>query len=137
VHTFLKEVLKNLFSKPVTIQYPREETQVEPDFRGRHYADLTKCIGCSLCAIECPSKVITMKPIPKELAAAVPKANRRLVFPSIRYFGCIFCYRCVTICPVNAYVVTNEYRLASDKPLFSDELSLETLRKAPGGRDEH
>jgi len=132
VHSFLREVLRNLIRRPATIEYPKKETPVEPDFRGRHYPDLTKCIGCSLCALECPSNVITMKPIPKELADAAPPANRRRIYPSIRYFGCIFCYRCVTVCPVRAYVVSNEYRLASDKPLFSDELSLSTLRRRKG-----
>jgi len=62
----LKEVLKSIFSKPATIQYPKEKTVIEPDARGRHYADLQKCIGCSLCMIDCPANAIKMEKIPEE-----------------------------------------------------------------------
>lgn len=120
-------ILRNLLSKPATIQYPKESTPIEPDFRGRHYADLNKCTGCSLCKIDCPADAIEMNPIPPEYA--VPKINPRRIFPEVNYFRCVYCYRCVTICPVNAYVVTNEFRLASDKLISSRDLSLNTLSK--------
>ncbi len=120
-------ILRNLFSKPATIEYPKEETVIEPDFRGQHYADLTKCIGCSLCMIECPADAIKMVKIPDEYEAN--KRNPRRLYPVINYFRCIFCYRCVAVCPTNAYVTTNEYRLASDTPIDSSALSLSTAKK--------
>ncbi|MCD6488854.1 MAG: 4Fe-4S binding protein [Desulfurococcales archaeon] len=126
--SLIKEVLRNLFSKPATIQYPREQTIIEPDFRGRHYADLMKCIGCSLCSIECPANAIKMVKIPEEYPA--PKKNPRKIYPVIDYFKCVYCYRCVAVCPTRAYIVTNNYRLASFKRSTSEKLSLETLKKA-------
>ena len=130
----LKEVIKNLFSKPATIEYPKEKTIIEPDARGRHYADLQKCIGCSLCMIECPTKAITMEKIPEGYEK--PKKNPKGMYPVINYLKCIFCYRCVTMCPTLAYVTTPEYRLATEKPIFSRELSLKTLKGGEGdGRD--
>lgn len=123
-------VLKSLVTKPATIQYPREQTPIEPDFRGRHYADLKKCTGCSLCSIECPADAIKMTPIPQDYD--VPKINPRRLYPLINYGKCVYCYRCITVCPFNAYVSTNEYRLAGYARTDSSELSLGTLpRKQP------
>ncbi len=123
----LKLILKNLLSKPATIQYPFEPTPIEEDARGRHYADLSKCTGCSLCALDCPADAIEMKPIPE--GYVVPKINPRKLFPVINYFRCVYCYRCVSVCPVQAYTTSSEYRLASDKYIYSTDLSLSTLSR--------
>mgnify|MGYP006122468593 FL=1 len=50
---------KNLFSKPVTISYPEVKRIMPERYRGRHFLNrdengLEKCIGCSLCSINCP-----------------------------------------------------------------------------------
>ena len=126
----LSLILKNFVTGPATIQYPYEPTPIEPDARGRHYADLTKCTGCTLCKIECPADAIEMKPIPGDYE--VPKINPRKIYPEINYFRCVYCYRCVTVCPVQAYVTTSEYRLASEKLITSTDLSLSTLQKIGG-----
>ncbi len=123
-------ILRNLFSKPATIEYPKKETIIEPDARGRHYADLNRCIGCSLCSIECPADAIKMTPIPPEYEA--PKRNPRKIYPVINYLRCVYCYRCITVCPTNAYVSTNEYRLATTETIYSKMLSLSTLPKKTG-----
>jgi NADH-quinone oxidoreductase subunit I len=120
-----RETLKNVFKKPVTIEYPKVETPIEKDSRGLQYANLNKCTGCSLCAIECPSNAIEMRKLPENIKL---KHNPRGLYPVINYPSCVFCYRCVTICPVNAYVTTSEYRLATETDkLFSDVYSLKTL----------
>nr|WP_244372428.1 4Fe-4S binding protein [Staphylothermus marinus] len=71
-----------------------------------------------------------MTPIPK--GYEVPKKNPRRIYPVIDYFRCVYCYRCVSVCPVRAYVTTNEYRLASTEKITSSDLSLNTLKKIGG-----
>ena len=62
--------LKYFFTKPVTVQYPKEPVRLYPRFRGRHelrryedgpYKGLERCIGCALCAAYCPTQCIYVK----------------------------------------------------------------------------
>lgn len=120
-------VIRNFVRKPATIQYPREKTPVEEDSRGVQYADLTKCTGCTLCALECPADAIKMTPIPQSYET--PAKNPRKIYPLIDYTKCVFCYRCVKICPVNAYIVTSKYDIAGHTRFSSEEYSLSTLKR--------
>ena len=101
---FVDEMVKNLFRRPSTIEYPvKVDIPATPEYRGLHYVDENKCIGCSLCARECPANTIKMVPNPK-------KPGKKLAV--VNYDACVFCYHCVYICPVKAYVTTNNYKLA-------------------------
>lgn len=101
---FLGEVAKNLFKKPVTVEYPvKEDIPASEEYRGLHYVDIDKCIGCRLCARECPSNTIVMVEHPK-------KPSKKLAV--VNYDACVFCYHCVYVCPVKAYVTSNNYKLA-------------------------
>ncbi len=120
----LTEVLSNVFKRASTIEYPKQPSLALKEHRGQQYADLSKCVGCSLCAVECPSNAITMASLPVKL-----KHNPRSIYPVIDYGKCIFCYRCVDVCPVKAYVITNYFEIASDRPGNSSELSLNTIPK--------
>ncbi len=118
----IKEVVTNVFRKPVTIQYPYERPEVTRGLRGRHYPDLSKCIGCSLCFVDCPANAIKMVKLPKPV-----KKNPRGIYPIVDYGKCVFCYQCVFVCPVKAYVTTTEFELAGESVENSNELSLKTL----------
>lgn len=121
----LKETLKNLFSKPSTLEYPKKVAiPVEKDLRGMFYADLGKCTGCTLCSIECPAKAIEMKKLPEDKK---PKHNPRGLYPVVNYMACVFCYRCVRVCPVDAFITTPIHQLSSTKEVHSESLTLKTL----------
>jgi NADH-quinone oxidoreductase subunit I len=57
-------------------------------------------------------------------------------YPVIDFGKCVFCYQCVRVCPVNAYVTSNIYKLASfDKEkLINDVLRTSVSESAEGGR---
>lgn len=122
----LRDAIKHLLSKPSTVEYPKTATLVEADYRGAHYPDLNRCVGCSLCMINCPSQCISMERLPEGVQL---KHNRRGVFPVVDYRSCVFCYRCVKVCPFGAFVTTNEYRLAvgGREAVSSRRASLSTI----------
>ena len=120
----LSEALRNLIRRPSTIKYPvARELTVAPGSRGRHYADLMKCIGCSLCAIDCPANAIAMEKLPQPL-----KHNPRSQYPVVDYGKCVFCYQCVFVCPVKAYSTSEIFEMADYGVYTSRDLSLATIR---------
>ena len=122
--SIIKEVLANFFKKPATIEYPRKASiEVEKDLRGMFYADLRLCTGCSLCAIECPAKAIEMKKLPEDVKL---KHNPRGLYPVVNYMSCVFCYRCVRVCPVSAFITTPVHQLSSTKEVTSENQTLKT-----------
>ena len=78
-------VLKNLFSKPVTRNYPAEELKFPERSRGSVKVDIDQCIFCGSCQRKCPSSAITV--------------DRTARTWSIDRMGCVQCENCVNNCP--------------------------------------
>jgi ech hydrogenase subunit F len=81
---FTKTALKNLFSKPVTTQYPFQPRKYPERTRGQISIDIDTCVFCGLCSKKCPSGAITV--------------NREDKSWSIDRFGCIQCGYCIDSC---------------------------------------
>ena len=94
----LREMLRNLVSKPSTICYPFEKVPVPEGFRGRvEYID-ENCIGCGRCSRVCPADAIVMVEGPREMEVKGKKLMRKKK-PEVAIFRCIRCGLCEEHCP--------------------------------------
>ena len=96
--------LTKCFSKPITVQYPEEKIPPAPRWRGYQFFEAdeqgrTKCVGCGLCMVVCPSQCITVETAEDEQGRRYPS---RYEIDTTR---CIFCGYCEDACPTNAIVL--------------------------------
>ena len=104
--------LRNLFRRPVTVQYPTVK-RVYPDrFRGILALAYEKdtgeeaCIGCRLCEFICPPQVIKVEMLKAE------KRNYAKTF-TLELYSCEFCELCVQVCPTDAIIMLKTFDLAT------------------------
>ena len=66
IAAFLPELLRHLFKKPATVDYPFKKLEVPKDFRGTPYLQPELCIVCKACERDCPAEAIDVPAIDKE-----------------------------------------------------------------------
>ena len=121
----LSDVLQSLFKSPVTQQYPYERQEPPKRLHGRLRWDPTNCIGCDLCAKDCPAEAI-------ELIVLDKKAKRFVVHYHLD--RCLFCGQCVESCRHKCLELDkNDWELAAlSTDLFAiyygDEADVELVR---------
>ena len=105
----LPEMMKCLATPPVTVDFPKSEVPVPPDYRGKPVLIQEKCNGCGLCKRDCPAEAIEMV----DVGAKRPK-------PSFYYDRCAFCAQCAESCRQDAIEITTEHHLGaySKKDLY-------------------
>jgi formate hydrogenlyase subunit 6/NADH:ubiquinone oxidoreductase subunit I len=96
-----RDAFSNIFKKRATQKYPEVPASVAEGFRGKQLLDLEKCISCTLCARECPTKAIEM---------VVVDGKKR---PRIHLDKCIFCYQCAETCPKKVFQASKIFELAA------------------------
>lgn len=110
IAVFLPELLRHLFKKPATVDYPFKKLDLPKDFRGSPYLDPDMCIVCKACERDCPAEAI-------EIADVDPAAKRfRMVIHNDR---CIHCAQCLDSCPTSpkAMRMDSLYEIADDSRL--------------------
>ena len=95
---------KNMFRKPVTLQYPLERALMTERFRGMVDLHPEKCIACSQCIKICPTAALdlTAEPDPetKKRALKTFHLNEEI---------CCFCGLCEEVCPTQAIFLNKCY----------------------------
>ncbi len=95
VMKFLPRLMRNLFSKPATRNYPEEPRTYTDRTRGHVGFDPSDCILCNICGKKCPTKAI--------------HADRSSRTVTIERMGCIQCGYCVESCPKSCLSMLPEY----------------------------
>src|SRR6476646_10325258 len=131
---------RQLFNKPITVQYPEYVRPVYPRFRGRHrlhkHANgLEKCVGCSLCAAACPADCIRVVAAANTPELRVSAGERYAAVYEINLSRCIFCGYCEIACPFDAITMGNDYEMSdynrSDLIFTKEMLLAEPFERAP------
>jgi len=104
--------LRNMFRRPVTIQYPEQKRQPAPRYRARIVLTRDpdgdeRCVACYLCSAACPVDCISMQ------AAERENGRRYAAWFRINFSRCIFCGLCAEACPTLAIQMTPDYEICN------------------------
>ena len=99
-------VLKHLFMRPVTLEYPEKKRFQSNEFRGKLEVNLDEngCVGCGICKRVCPSGAIEYK----------KDENKKVISYSFDLEKCIFCGNCKYYCPHSAIKMTGDFELGTE-----------------------
>ena len=106
-------MLRVMFRRKVTINYPYEKGPLSPRFRGEHVLRRypngeERCIACKLCEAVCPAQAITIEAEPRA------DGSRRTTRYDIDMTKCIYCGFCQEACPVDAIVEGPNFEYATE-----------------------
>jgi NADH-quinone oxidoreductase subunit I len=138
----LTTTVGHMFSKKVTEQYPEQEPNLPPNYRGVHRLNRdeegrVKCVACYMCSTACPAHCIDIVAAP-----APPDWTDREKYPElfvIDELRCIYCGMCEEACPCDAIELTSLYDLTGlsrEEMMFDKEKLLSVFdQTAQTGKD--
>ncbi len=96
----LPEIFRSLSHRAATEPYPFKTIEVPEGFRGRIEVTDEKCIGCSKCAIVCPTECIEMVAGERDVTHQGRTLKRKRK-PVVHLLSCIRCGLCEDACPTD------------------------------------
>ncbi len=103
IGVFIPELIRHLFKRPSTVDYPFQKLQVPKDFRGSPYLQPELCIVCRACERDCPAEAIEIN--------GVNEAEK--IFSLVIYNDrCIHCAQCVDSCPTRAMQMDDKFEIS-------------------------
>ncbi len=110
---FFKYAVSNLFSKPSTENFPAEDVDAKPNYRGAVSYDAEKCVNCGMCIKVCSPSSITR-------TVEDVEGGQRITY-HFDYTSCTFCGMCQDFCTSKAIKLTEDYHMVGDaKDLFTE-----------------
>jgi formate hydrogenlyase subunit 6/NADH:ubiquinone oxidoreductase subunit I len=98
-------LMRSMFRKPATLNYPAHWSGMPQGFRGKLKYNPLVCTGCRICMHDCPSGAIVIEEVGEKKFKA-----------RINLGKCIYCCQCVDSCPKKALEATGEFELARLDP---------------------
>ena len=104
---FVKEAVKQLFSKTSCDMYPAVPSEAAPRYRGRIVYHADKCIACGMCERVCAGGAIT------RTSEKVEEGDK--ITMTFNLGSCTFCSHCADFCSRNAIELTTDYHMVATK----------------------
>lgn len=108
--------LKNLFKKPVTLEYPDQAPVLPVGYRGaptlvKDSEGREKCVSCQLCEFVCPAKAIRVTPGEIDSESEYAFIQKAPIEFKIDMLRCIYCGLCEEACPEKAIVLQDNFSI--------------------------
>lgn len=125
--TGLKVTWGHFFGKKETVYYPEEKLPMTERFRGGHLLlDVEKCIGCKVCAMNCPNAAL-------KLTVEMDENKKRHMTSYVHDIGrCMYCDLCIEACNFKALKWDQNYESAT---YFKEDLIYDAVEEAKNRRD--
>ena len=124
---FIKDAIKQLFSKPSCNMYPFVPVEAAPKYRGRIVYHADRCIACGMCERVCAGGAIS-RTIEK-----LPDDQGEKITLSFDLGSCTFCSHCADFCSRDAIEFTTDYHMVgrTDGDLVVSGSFVKAPRKKP------
>ena len=126
-YPFIKDAIKQLFSKPSCNMYPFVPVEAAPKYRGRIVYHADRCIACGMCERVCAGGAIS-RTIEK-----LPDDQGEKITLSFDLGSCTFCSHCADFCSRDAIEFTQDYHMVgrTDGDLVVSGSFVKAPRKKP------